>query len=88
MPMLMALWRAKLFQSRLRNRVKNGGSLISYPSLFIISCSQPVKASTGILQVIIKEVAGRRLIDTLPVDIKKVNSRLLYSNELPVEVKE
>ena len=49
--------------------------------------TQPVNASTGVIQVNIKEVAGRRLTDTLPVDIKKVNNRLLYRNVLPVEIK-
>ena len=50
--------------------------------------TQPVNASTGVIQVNIKEVAGRRLVDTLPVDIKKVNNQLLYRNVLPVEVRE
>jgi len=49
--------------------------------------TQPVNASTGVLDVNIKELAGRRLVDTIPVDIKKVNSRLLYRNVLPVEIK-
>jgi len=49
--------------------------------------TQPVNASNGVLQVNIKEVAGRELVDALPVDVKKVNNRLLNRNVLPVEVK-
>ncbi len=51
--------------------------------------TQPVNSSTGILEVNIKEIGGRRLVDsTLPVDIKKVNNQLLYRNVVPVEIKE
>ncbi len=49
--------------------------------------TQPVNASTGVIQVNIKEVAGRRLTDTLPVDIKEINNHLIYRNVLPVEIK-
>ena len=49
--------------------------------------TQPVNASTGVIQVNIKEVAGRRLTDTLPVDIKKIRGQYLYRNVLPVEIK-
>ena len=49
--------------------------------------TQPVNASTGLVDVNIKEVGGRRVNNTLPVDIKKVNNQLLYKNVLPVEIK-
>jgi hypothetical protein len=50
--------------------------------------TSPVNASTGVLDVNISELGGRRIVDTLPVDIKKVNNRLLYKNALPVVIKE
>ena len=49
--------------------------------------TQPVNASTGLVDVNIKEVGGRRVDNTLPVDIKKVNNQLFYKNILPVEIK-
>jgi len=48
--------------------------------------TQPVNASTGLVDVNIKEVGGRRVNNTLPVDIKKVNNQSLYKNVLPVEI--
>ena len=48
--------------------------------------TQPVNASTGLVDVNIKEVGGRRINNTLPVDIKKVNNQSLYKNVLPVEI--
>jgi len=34
-----------------------------------------------------KELGGRRVYNTLDVDIKKANSQSLYRNVLPVELK-
>jgi hypothetical protein len=47
----------------------------------------PVIASTDLVDVNIKELGGRRVDNTLAVDIKKVNNQLLYRNVLPVEIK-
>jgi hypothetical protein len=49
--------------------------------------TSPVNASTGLVDVNIKELGGRRVDNTLAVDIKKVNNQLLYRNVLPVEIK-
>jgi hypothetical protein len=49
--------------------------------------TQPVNASTSVLDVNIKELGGRRIVDTLPVDIKEINNHLIYRNVLPVEIK-
>jgi len=51
--------------------------------------TQPVNASTGTVQKVdIVQVNGRKLIDTVPVDVRKLNNHLLYRNVLPVEVKD
>jgi len=51
--------------------------------------TEPVIASTGVLEVNIKEIAGRRLVDnTIPVDIKKLNNQLLFNNVVPVKIKQ
>jgi hypothetical protein len=50
--------------------------------------TQPVNASTGVLDVNIKELGGRRVYNTLAVDIKKVNGQSLYRNVVPIEIKE
>lgn len=49
--------------------------------------TSPVNASTGVVDVNIKELGGRRVNDALAVDIKKVHGQLLYRNVLPVEIK-
>ena len=48
--------------------------------------TQPAIASSSVIDVNIKEVAGRRITE-IPVDIRKVNNQHLYRNQLPVEVK-
>ena len=49
--------------------------------------TNPVNASTGVVKVNIKELGGRRVVNTLAVDIKKVHGQTLYGNVLPVDIK-
>lgn len=49
--------------------------------------SKQVVASTGIIDVNIKQIEGRNINSALDVNIKKINGRTIYGSDLPVEVK-
>lgn len=52
-----------------------------------IFISDRAVASSQVLDINIKEVAGKRVSNFLDINIEEINGRAIHSNALPVEIK-